>query len=210
VDAPGHGFSEEPRARLNRESLLESMTSALDELLDEPAIVCGNSLGGAIALHYAGVRPERVRGLVLLSPAGAPWSDEELRLLLRDFRMKTSRDARAFLNKIYHRRPWFLPLIAPDVVHSANRRAPRELFDSAVPDFGATPEELSQLGMPILLWWGRSERLLPASNLRYFREHLPRRAVIEEPEGVGHCAHLDAPRATCQRIVEFARSTATS
>jgi kynureninase len=32
----------------------------------------GNSLGGFVATRYALARPERVRGLVLLSPAGAP------------------------------------------------------------------------------------------------------------------------------------------
>lgn len=49
---------------------MDVMTEALDALLPEPAIVCGNSLGGAVALHYALARPEKVLGLVLLSPAG--------------------------------------------------------------------------------------------------------------------------------------------
>jgi len=207
-DAPGHGFSEVPRSLLDSDALLDSMTSALDQLLDEPAIVCGNSLGGAIALHYAAHRPERVRGLVLLSPAGAPWTENELKALLGIFRMESRRDATAFLNTIYHRKPWFAPLVAADIVHSVKRRAVRDLFDSATAGFGATPEQLASLAMPILFWWGRSERLLPPSNLAYFRAHLPPHAIIEEPEGIGHCPHFDSSHATTQRIVEFARSIA--
>ncbi|WP_394843830.1 alpha/beta hydrolase [Pendulispora brunnea] len=205
-DAPGHGFSEVPRIPLLPENLLDNMTSALDQLLDEPAIVVGNSMGGAIALHYAAARPERVRNLVLLSPAGALWSEEDLQRLLRAFRMESPRDARRFLNTIYHRKPWFGPLIAADIVHSAKRPAVGSLLDAATPNSGATPEQLATLKMPILFWWGRSERLLPANDFAYFSENLPKHAVIERPEGIGHCPHFDDPRATCQRIVEFAQS----
>ncbi|WP_394823508.1 alpha/beta fold hydrolase [Pendulispora albinea] len=206
-DAPGHGFSEAPRSFLDRDSLLDNMTSALDQILDEPAIVCGNSMGGAIALHYAATRPERVRGLVLLSPAGAPWSEEEVRDLVGTFGVSSARDVGAFMDKIYHaKRPWFTPLIAADLVHSMRRRAVRELLASAAPNYGATPEQLASLRMPTLLWWGRSERLLPASNLAYFREHLPPHAIIEEPEGIGHCPHFDQARTVSRRIAEFARS----
>ncbi|MBL8608952.1 MAG: alpha/beta fold hydrolase, partial [Myxococcales bacterium] len=74
-ELPGHGFSEIPGARLDTEGLFAAMRHALDELLPEPSIVLGNSLGGAVALRYAIERPERVKALVLVSPAGAPMED---------------------------------------------------------------------------------------------------------------------------------------
>ena len=69
-DYPGHGFSENA-ARLTPEALFGSVTHALDALVDEPALVVGNSLGGAVALNYTISNPGKVRALVLVSPAGA-------------------------------------------------------------------------------------------------------------------------------------------
>jgi pimeloyl-ACP methyl ester carboxylesterase len=38
----------------------------------EPVILAGHSMGGALAIHAAATAPERVAGLVLVSPAGLP------------------------------------------------------------------------------------------------------------------------------------------
>src|ERR1700679_2834340 len=47
-DAPGHGLSGIPARPLTPETLFEAMSELLDGMLDEPAIVFGNSLGGAV------------------------------------------------------------------------------------------------------------------------------------------------------------------
>jgi pimeloyl-ACP methyl ester carboxylesterase len=54
--------------------------------------------------------------------------------------------------------------------------------------------------------WGRSEKLLPASALRYFRTHLPKHAIIEEPEGFGHTPQLEEPARLGDRVIAFARA----
>jgi pimeloyl-ACP methyl ester carboxylesterase len=77
VDLPGHGESSLPSDGLDALSLAGGLREALDRLIDpaDPAVVLGTSLGGAAALAYALERPERVRALVLASPAGAPLSE---------------------------------------------------------------------------------------------------------------------------------------
>ena len=40
--------------------------------LGEPVVLGGHSMGGALAIAAAAARPQRVRGLVLVSPAGLP------------------------------------------------------------------------------------------------------------------------------------------
>lgn len=205
-DLPGHGFSPEPAGRLTPEALTDAVREALDQLIDEPAVLCGNSLGGALALRYALERPEKVRGLVLVSPAGARFTDDELRTLRARFEHRDRRDTVAFLERLYHRPPWFVPLVAGEVREMILRPAVQELLQSATPDHAPTPAELGSLAMPVLFLWGRSERLLPASSLDWFRRHLPAHAVVEEPAGVGHCPHFDDPAALAARIVDFARA----
>jgi 3-oxoadipate enol-lactonase len=55
----------------------DNFTAQVDEALDEAgaeaAILCGVSYGGLIALRYAGLRPARVRALVLVSPLAPGW-----------------------------------------------------------------------------------------------------------------------------------------
>lgn len=204
-DLPGHGLSEAPRAALEPERLLDSMVDVLDRLETEPFVLCGSSLGGAVALRYARERPERVRALVLLSPAGAPMSDVELDEVRRIFHMPTNAHARAFMARLYHRAPPIAALFASGVRARMQGPVVRSLLAGARPEHHAPPDELARLRVPTLLVWGRSERILPASGLTYFRAHLPESARIEEPEGLGHTPHADDPRYVARRIVELAR-----
>jgi len=204
-DYPGHGFTPAPAGTLTPEALLDAMTGVLDDLLDEPAIVVGNSLGGALAVHYAIARPERVRALVLVSPAGAPSTDAEWSALKGAFDFDSRAGGLAFLGRVYHRTPLIARIVAHELSASVGRRAVRDLLASASNEHAPTPEALAALPMPVLLVWGQSERLLPESHLDYYSRHLPRRTVVERPAGFGHCAHVDQPGRVAARIVSFAR-----
>lgn len=204
VEAPGHGLSGEPEVPLSPEALFESMAEVLLRELDEPAVVCGNSLGGAVAISFALRHPERVRGLFLTSPAGARMEHDTFRGFLEVFDLRTDVEARAFLRRIYHRPPWYAPLLAPDVRSSFRRRAVRDILDNAAVERLFAPADLATLRMPIHLLWGKSDRLLPRENLDFYRAHLPPHTVIEEPESMGHCPHFDDPPGYAARITRFA------
>jgi pimeloyl-ACP methyl ester carboxylesterase len=204
-DYPGHGLSEHPKRSLTRPLLFESVGSALDRVLDEPSILVGNSLGGAVALDYAISRPERVRALVLLSPAGAPSTREERRDVNRAFDMASRDDAHAFFARVYHRAPWFLSLVAHELPSMMKRKVVRDLLESATNDHVPAREALRALPMPILFLWGKSERLLPESHFEYFRDSLPAHAIVERPEGFGHCPQIETPERVAARILKFAQ-----
>lgn len=72
IDLPGHGSSPafDPPESTSAARLCEATEHALDALDLPPAVVVGNSVGGMAALRLAARRPERVRGLVLVSPSG--------------------------------------------------------------------------------------------------------------------------------------------
>jgi pimeloyl-ACP methyl ester carboxylesterase len=206
LDLPGHGFSGTPSGRLTPEGLFGAVREALDALVEEPAVLVGSSLGGALALRYALVRPGRLVALGLVSPAAARTSPGEWEDLRNTFKIESAAEARRLLARLYHRTPWYLPVLAPGLRDVMNRSAIRDLVGAATLDDLPAPESLQTLAMPILLLWGQSERLLPRSSLAYFRRHLPRHAVIEEPPGFGHCPHFDDPARLAARLVEFART----
>jgi pimeloyl-ACP methyl ester carboxylesterase len=205
LEYPGHGFSGTPSRRLTPEVLFEAVTHVLDDVLEEPAVIFGNSLGGAVALHYAIARSSRVRALMLVSPAGARISDDEMRALVESFSMSTRADALRFLARIYHRVPRWWPLLAHELLEVLGKPAVRELLETASVDHAPTPEQVRGLSMPILFLWGRSERLFPETALEYFRANLPPHAIIEHPEDCGHSPHLEKPALLTDRIDRFLR-----
>lgn len=205
-ELPGHGLSAHPGDRIvTPELVLDTISAALERVAVEPVVVVGNSLGGAVAMEYAKRHQDQVRALVLVSPAGARLPDEEWKKLVDAFDVTSSADARRFLDRIYHRPPWFLALVAHEFPDVLKRRAVRDILESTTVEHSAQPDDLASLRMPILLLWGRSERLLPVEALAYFRRHLPPHAVIEEPIGFGHSPQLERPSQVAARIVAFAR-----
>lgn len=213
-DYPGHGLSREPSVRLTLDALYDAMTGALDELLgDEPFAIVGNSLGGVVALDYAMKRQERCEGVqgrkplcegvVLFSPAGAASTTDEWNELMGAFGAKTRREAIAFMHRVYHRIPLPAYLLAHELPQTFRARGPSDIFGSVSSETAIPEKELAALKMPILFSWGQSERLLPASHLGWWKSHLPAHAVVEQPVGMGHCPHFDAPQRLADRIVSF-------
>jgi pimeloyl-ACP methyl ester carboxylesterase len=73
LDWPGFGASERPAPSAftySAEGYAELLGPWLDGLGIGRAVLLGNSVGGAAAVHHALRRPERVAGLALVSPGG--------------------------------------------------------------------------------------------------------------------------------------------
>ncbi len=206
-DAPGHGASEEP-AEASPEVMMEGLLSWFDQEIREPAVVIGNSMGGGLALHLARERPDRVRALLLISPGGAAMEEAPLREFLSRFHMTDRHAGLAFLRRIYHAPPFWLPLIGGAVVEVFSRPWLKRLIAGFRSDHLVTPEQLRALPMPMLILWGRSEKLMLPRMRDWFVANLPPTGRLEEPEEFGHCPHLDRPGELLYAIRRFLRDIA--
>ncbi|MFT5683661.1 MAG: pimeloyl-ACP methyl ester carboxylesterase [Myxococcota bacterium] len=206
-DVPGHGLSRIPEGGLNPEMMESSLLAAIDEVLDEPAIVIGNSMGGLAAIRFAGARPERVAAMVLASPGGAPMDEHGLRDLLSVFKMKTHREALHFVDRMLGRPSLIRHLLAVGVRGRMNGRGPRELMSKITPKHMLTAAELEGIKAPTLLFWGAEDEVLPIRGLDFFRRHLPQHAVIESPERFGHSPFVDDLRGFSRRVETFLKET---
>jgi pimeloyl-ACP methyl ester carboxylesterase len=70
VDLKGFGFSGKPDGDYSRRAQATLVGHLLDYLKIEKAWLCGNSMGGEIALNFALQNPQRVGGLILIDSAG--------------------------------------------------------------------------------------------------------------------------------------------
>ena len=74
VDRPGHGYSERGGdASLTPSGQADAIARLLDKRGIRSVIVIGHSFGGATTASFALRHPDKVRGLVFLSPATHPW-----------------------------------------------------------------------------------------------------------------------------------------
>ena len=66
-----------PVAARSFDDLVRQAINALNRATDGPAVVCGVSYGGLIAVRLAARHPKRVRGLVLASPLNADFAPDD-------------------------------------------------------------------------------------------------------------------------------------
>ena len=133
-------------------------------------------------------------------------SENEQRTLFARFEMNSISDGADYVRLIFHRPPWYHRILGREVYLLLKSPMVQRLVSQASPEDFLTSEEMAGLVPPTLLIWGRSERLLPAECLSWFRANLPAHATIVEPEGYGHSPHLERAEDLAQRVIGFARS----
>lgn len=204
-DLLGHGLSDMPQGGLDHACVGTALLEALDEAITWPVLVFGNSLGGAAALRFAMLRPEKVLGLFLVAPGGAPMEGEELRSFVSRFRLQNHRDALEFVDRLFDRPHPLRHALAVGTRHQFGKPGLRELIERISPENLLHPEELAKLTMPIQVVWGAADRILHASHLEFFRQHLPAHAKVQIVEHFGHTPHMDYPEELHRRLLAFVR-----
>jgi len=202
-ELPGHGFSDLPRPIPSPKESFVRLARLLDSLIQEPTVIIGTSLGGAIALKYALHSPEKVKALFLVSPAGAPMSDAGMAHVRSLFDQTSAADGRKFLNQLFHRAPWYTSLIGKPVQRLLSRPIVRTFVESDHQQETLTPADVAKLKPPTMLLWGTSERILPSECLDWYRGHMPKNVTIERPRDYGHSPHLEVPDSLTERILKF-------
>ena len=192
-DLPGYGDEPMPREEF-------SFVEVIAELL--PAILVGNSLGGAIALRTALAHPDRVPKLVL---AGAGFPDWEWSQELRDNWAREDElfeagdlEGAAQLNLDF----WVAPE-HHETVRVQQRRA-LELQSAHEPPPLRWPDlpPLSDLTMPTLVVVGDRDKYDFRAIAAKIAAEAPN-ARLETVEGAGHLVALEQPEAFNRLLLEF-------
>lgn len=218
VDLPGHGWSDKPldRRRYTLDAFADATVAALDALALPRALVVGHSMGGAIAVHAASRAPDRVAGLVLVSPVGFG-TVGPLRLLAR-FAV-TPLDAalaylapRAFvrlaLHRAYARGTGPTPRDVDEFwAPTADPRFARALrLLTAAVDWSPVRRELAErVRCPALVLFGDADRVVRARDPRRYVALL-REGELELLPGVGHVVPDEATDAVIAGVVRSARA----
>jgi pimeloyl-ACP methyl ester carboxylesterase len=152
----------------------------------DPVLLVGHSFGGGVAIVTAVEAPDRVRGLVLVNSIGgaAVTVDGELVRPTRrlwDWGVHFARDVRV-PSQILR----VLPVVASDVVPNL-LQAPRAFLRSAGlawrADLTSELATLAGRGLPVVVVWGRRDRVISDESFRALCEALGDPAPITVPGG---------------------------
>lgn len=205
IELPGHG-----RSRLlaaEDPATIAECAQAVGRVLTgdvrEPALLIGSSLGGAIALSAAIEFPQCVAGVVGLNPAGAPLRGRDRLEVLAAFRGGTAQDALETNRRLYRNPPRLGWLFARGLArHWASRPVQGLVRELQEDQPGIAPGLLRSISRPVLILWGRDDRVLPLSSLDYFRAHLPS-AAVELVDASGHLPQLEQAALVAARVSRF-------
>ncbi|BBM68552.1 alpha/beta fold hydrolase [Rhodothermus marinus] len=177
-----------------RESNLQGLVAFLEQFLDamrcERVVLAGNSLGGHLALLYALRHPERVAALVLTGASGI--YEVELgtstlrrydRAYIRERAALTFYDPRHATDELVDR--------VQATIHD-RQKAIRLIRMARSAQRETVTDRLCELTMPVLLIWGRNDRITPPEVAETFRKHLPA-ATLHFIDRCGHAPMIERP-----------------
>jgi pimeloyl-ACP methyl ester carboxylesterase len=217
VDLPGFGLS--PSLPEGTESTPETLADAVERAMDdagfERALVCGNSLGGWIALELA--RRGRADSVVAISPAGLQHAREKVwgRNILRGMRwlarnvpaqepILRTRLGRTLFAGITIARPWRLD--PDDLIEVARLFANAPGFLATLPHtFEGQPKGLNEIDVPVTILWGTRDLLLIPRQGKRFERLIPN-AELRYLKGLGHTPMSDDPDLLAELVATRSRA----
>jgi pimeloyl-ACP methyl ester carboxylesterase len=223
VDLPGYGAADplaadEPVLEQYRAFARAAVQHVSAEAGDAGVILCGNSLGGAIALRAGEEDDLPLTAIVPVAPAGLDmprWfriieRDPFVRALLATPVPLPEIVVRGVVGQAYRALAFAAPRrAAAEVVGSFTAQLRTRDAVSAVLANGRRllPElhdcfTLEDVGVPVLLVWGDRDRMVTHEGARHILDALPD-TTYTLLDGVGHCPQVEAPERFLAALEEF-------
>jgi pimeloyl-ACP methyl ester carboxylesterase len=203
------------------ELYVRSIAGFLDRVVRGPAVIVAAGLSAAYAVRVALERPERVHGLVLVNPQGigadaAAFSKPGAAFLRQLLKLPVARTAaldlltsRSALEHHLRREAYAAPervdaaLLDHHYRASHRPRARTALAALLRGDLWLDVESgLDEIGLPVLLAWGRSGNAAPAENADLWLRRLPE-AQVEIFQGSADLPHVENATSFCRAVERF-------
>jgi pimeloyl-ACP methyl ester carboxylesterase len=199
LDLPGHGDAGGAGER-SIEGYVEHLLGWMDATGLARVVLCGHSMGGAIALTCALRAPDRLEGLILVG-SGA-------RLRVHPTLIESTSSPAGFQGAVDLIQRWaFSDFAPPQLVEQARKRlleVPHRVLhaDFLACDGFDVCEKVRDIKLPVLVLCGDQDRMTPLNYSRYLQEHIEG-AELVVVEQAGHMVMLEQPAQVTQSVAGF-------
>lgn len=208
-DMAGHGETGfDPQWDYRIESQAQRLTMLLDKLAIPEVHIIGNSMGGYISAYFAKAYPQRTLSATLVDPAGVESpvpSDMEAMLAngRNPFEIHSRKQFREFYAMTMAKPPWVPGFVLDAMAEDYQQRRP-QLARIFTDIRSSTPldQQLDQITAPVLLLWGRDDRLLHVSSVKVWQAGIPH-SQVQIWNDIGHMPMLEIPAESARRYREF-------
>lgn len=229
LDMLGFGASEKAIANYNISLWVEQVYDFWKTFVGVPIVLIGNSIGSLVCVAAAAAHPDMVRGIALLSLPDPSIEQEMIPEPLRPvvntikswvasplllnvlFRFaRKPAGTRRWAAIAYANRDAVTDELVEILIDAAHDRGSARAFCAILraiisPEFGPSVKKiLPQLQIPMLLIWGKRDRMIPASLAAQFASYNPKLKLVELD--AGHCLHDEAPEAVNPEILNWIAS----
>lgn len=226
IDLLGFGRSAKPKQEYSGKLWQEQLHDFITEVIQQPTVLAGNSLGGYASLCVAAEYPQSTAGLILLNSAGPfsssannsqsrsgsnsfgklvrsvllqPWASF---LLFQYVRRRSI--IRKTLNNVYFDPSTVTEQLVEDIYRPSCDRGAADVFNAVfkTPQGEKVDVLLSKMQCPLLLLWGEKDPWIKAREKGLqFRQYYPQ--VTEYFLEAGHCPHDEVPEQVNGLVTEW-------
>jgi pimeloyl-ACP methyl ester carboxylesterase len=218
VDLKGFGFSGKPDGDYTRRAQAVLVAHLLEHLNIEKAWLCGNSMGGEVALNVALAYPERVAGLILIDSAGVEVPGRGtltpsyllipgIGRLLIALSLTSDKLVRQGLEKSFYDDSKVTPDRVANYYRPLQTRGGQLAALRARAQWSLFPVEpsLDKINAPTLILWGEHDELIPLAAGRKLNSLIKgSRLVIFD--NCGHLPQEEMPARVVEEITKFIKS----
>ena len=209
LDLTGAGDSDKPVTDYSVAALANFLARFLDALGPEwqRTSLVGHSLGGAVALAFAGQHPERVERLVLVDSAGLGTEiDGETLDLVSS--VPTPEHIRAELTRFFADPTMVQQSLVAQIQQQRTQPGAYEaLLATKDAAFGGGQQHydlratLAGLSQPVLAIWGEADGVIPVAHAEAVRQAA--NGHVEILAHCGHCPHIERSEAFNRAVMAF-------
>lgn len=231
IDLLGFGWSEKALVDYDAMVWRDQVVDFLMEVVKEPAILVGNSLGGFTALVAAAGLREQVAGVALLNSAGQfgdangetsnseesilqkfilkPLKDIFQRIVLGFLFWQAKQPARieSVLKSVYFNKSNVDDYLVQSIIRPADDPNAGEVYYRLMTRFMSNQSKytlnsvLSKLSCPLLLVWGDLDPWVGPAKAERIKEFYPNTSLVHLQ--AGHCPHDEVPELVNKALVDW-------
>jgi pimeloyl-ACP methyl ester carboxylesterase len=221
IDMLGFGRSSKPAWEYTGNLWREQLNDFITEVIKQPTVIAGNSLGGYACLCVAAEYHHNVAGVILLNSAG-PFSDTVVKkpntmqkisgwLFRQNWityflfqRLRNKKNIRKTLEKVYLDSSAITDQLVEDIYRPSCDEGALQVFGSVFksPQGEKVDQLLQKMQCPLLNIWGEADPWMRSKERgEKFKQYYPN--LTEVYLKAGHCPHDEVPQQVNDVITQW-------